>query len=116
MPKVNILVEVTQEQPEAFTLHAAMVDSEVEAVRASENLVVDLTGFGLEVMGDLAPMPMFGEEAQAYEEKGLTAFSRSSTNADAAAASVVVSCQVERSRLQDLESRDDIRGAEATDE
>ena len=109
MSKVNILIEVVQQQPEAFTLHAAMIDSETGRVKEAEKHVSDLSGYGLEAMGDLAPIPMFGEKTKDYEDMGLTKFSTRSTNKDVKSSSVVVSCQVDRSKLEDLESRSDIK-------
>ena len=109
MPKVDVLVEVRQKQPEAFTLHSAASESVTQSVSDSESLFADLAGLGLDVTADLAPIPMFGEHEEDYNTLGLTAFTNTSTNPDMDASSVVVPCQVERSRLADLESRNGIR-------
>ncbi len=108
MAKVDVLVEMRQQQTEAFDLHARTMATEDESVAESEKLVSNLTGFGLEVVGDLAPVPMFGSEPKDYEERRFEAFSTLSTNKDVDSTSVVVACQVERSKLKELESRDDV--------
>ncbi len=108
MPKVDVLVEVMQEQEEAFSVHAALSDSQSETMRGAEEAVADLSGYGLEVMGDVAPIPMFGDKKKDWEDRGLTSFSASSTNKDTSAATMVVPCQVDRSKLEDLESREEI--------
>ena len=109
MPKVNILVEVIKKQTDAFTLHSTAIDSEIDSVKEAESLVADLTGFGLEVSGDFAPIPMFGEKDEDYKKKGFPAFSKLSTNQDVESSSVIVPCQVERSKIEKLESKKEIK-------
>ena len=109
MSKVNILVEVVQQQSEAFALHAAMIDSQTESVNEAEKLVSNLSGYGLEVVDDIAPIPMFGEKSEDYEDMGLTSFSNRSTNEDIESSSIVIPCEVDRSKLEDLESNSDIQ-------
>lgn len=109
MSKVDILVEVVKKQTDAFALHSTAINSEIDAVKEAENLVADLTGFGLEVAGDLAPIPMFGEKNEDYVEKGFSVFSKLSTNQDVESSSVIVPCQVDRSKLGKLESKKGIK-------
>ena len=109
MSKVNILLEVNQPHPEAFVRHAGLVASESEAVRAGETLLANLAGFGLEVMGDVAPIPMFGPDATSYQQKGFASFGNRSTNPDVESVSTVVSCQVEQNRLAELAGQADIQ-------
>ena len=109
MAKKDVLIEVVQQLPKAFTFHAAVIDSETDRVRTAEEYVTDLAGYGLDVMGDLAPIPMFGEQPKDYEAIGLEKFSAKSTNTDVDASSVVIPCQVEQSKLSELSDRSDIR-------
>ncbi len=102
MAKIDVLVEIQQSRPEAFALFELAMRSEAESERESEKLIADLAGFGLEVTGDL--VPMFGNKPKDYETLGLTAFGTRSTNDDAEATSVVVACQMERSKLAELEA------------
>ncbi|HVG44991.1 MAG TPA: S8 family serine peptidase [Longimicrobium sp.] len=111
MGKIDVLVEVAQRQPQSFALFAAALDSEIEAVRQGEALVPDLAGLGLEVVADFAPVPMFAlrDEAEAENRVALAAFASPDENPDLHSTSVVVPCQVERSRLEELRGRAGVR-------
>jgi subtilisin family serine protease len=108
MSKLNVLVEVFQRQPEAFSLHATASGSEVDAVRESEKLVANLASFGLEVT-DAAPVPFFGEKPEEYEAAGLAAFSSHTTNKDVEASSFIVPCEIPKSKQAELEAREDVK-------
>ena len=45
MAKKDVLIEVVQQLPEAFTFHAAVIDSETDRVRTAEEYVTDLAGY-----------------------------------------------------------------------
>lgn len=109
MAKINVLVEVVREQAEAFAIHASAIESDVETFRESEQLLANLAGFGLEVTGDIAPVPMFGPTGDALETLELSAFNTRSVNPDLPSSSMVVSCQVDRAKLEELESQSHIR-------
>lgn len=109
MSKVNVLVEVIQRKSDAFSFHVAMVGSQADSVNEAEKLVANLSGYGLEVLDDIAPVPIFGKKKKDYEDLGFTSFGMTSTNDDVESSSVVISCQVERSKLKDLESNKDIQ-------
>ncbi|MBI4749004.1 MAG: S8 family serine peptidase [Acidobacteria bacterium] len=105
MAKVRVLVEITHSQPEAFAVRASLFDSPVDSVRASEGLLTNLAGFGLEVTDEFPPVPMFADTVVQAETVGFSAFDSPETSPDAEAASVVVSCEVERSKLQELQAQ-----------
>ncbi len=104
MPKVDILIEFAKPRKNAFTRHAAVNDSESDRFKEAEDYVADLSGFGLEVTSDLAPIPMFAED----KEPVLRAFGVPTESGDVEASTVVLPCLVERSKLEDLSSKDGI--------
>ncbi len=84
-----------------------MVDSPRESFNASESLVQNLSGYGLEVKDDFAPVPLFGEEVVSPtvpEITGFAAFASSEENADLSSEKMVISCEVEKSRLAQMMS------------
>jgi len=111
MPKVNVLIEVPRTQPQAFAAHAAAVGSLVESEKQGQSLVKDLAGYGLDLVADQAPVPLFQEKTVFAEAAagGFAAFASPETNPDTAADSLVVSCEVDPARLADLSSRKDVR-------
>lgn len=109
MGKIDVLVEVERPQKDAFSLFHAALESEIEAVRQGESVVADLAGMGVEVVSDFAPVPMFTKGGQLEAPTALSAFAERTENPDMKATSVVVPCQVERSQLEELRSRDGVR-------
>jgi serine protease AprX len=109
MGKVDVLVEVQRQQPEAFAHFTAAMESEIESLRQGEDLVANLTGMGLEVMGEFAPIPMFSQEFVRDDIYGFAAFATPEENPDVSAETVVVPCQVERSQLDQLRSQQGVR-------
>lgn len=108
MAKVNVLVEVRREQRDAFALHGAAVESTDETLDQAESAVEDLTGYGLEVTDEIAPVPMFPERVVFEEGSGFSAFASEEENPDITAESVVVTAEVERSRLEELRARESV--------
>jgi len=108
MAKVNVLVEVEREQRDAFALHGAAVESTDETLDQAESVVEDLTGYGLEVTDEIAPVPMFPEHVVFEENPGFAAFASEEENPDVTANSVVVAAEVERSRLEELRARESV--------
>ncbi|MEM7226349.1 MAG: S8 family serine peptidase [Pseudomonadota bacterium] len=103
MTKVSILLEVEQSNDSAFEMHAAAVASETEALRQSEQALSDLAEFGIEITGDVEPVPMFSTKTEAHLEFG--AFASADTNPDAASDTMVVACEVPSSKLEALRAR-----------
>lgn len=108
MGKVKVLVEVRQTTNEAFALRIEAFRSEAEAIAQGENLVASFAGYGLEVEGDYAPVPMFGSEVIERAELGAAAFSSAEVGPDVPSQSTVVACEVERTRLPELAGRSDV--------
>lgn len=134
MGKINVLIEVESEQPEAFASFSMAMDSEIETIKQGEDLVSNLSGLGLEVLGDLAPIPMFPsnmvKKAVTYLNKlpmtletatfspmtdapGFAAFDTPEENPDLASETMVVSAQVELSELENLAKKRKIKGVYA---
>jgi subtilisin family serine protease len=122
MSKIRVLVEIANPQPDAFALHTAALFSEREAVNQAEQLVADLAGYGLEVQGDFAPVPMFdpatvqGQSADAtlgrlvdqMQVTGFAAFASPTENSDLASATTVVACEVDTARLDALQGHQNL--------
>ena len=108
MSKINILIEIPEQQDEAFELHTASLTSEREIVNASEKLMSNLSGMGLEPDPENAPIPMFFEQGKKEGGTELEAFNTENTNKDLSSATTVVSCTIEESRLGDLAADDKI--------
>ena len=102
--KVNVLIEIPDRQESAFSLFDARVESASESFSASEQLVQNLAGYNLEVLGDFTPVPMFSSEREgdAALIERFSAFNTANESPDTASATTVVACNVESSRLQDL--------------
>lgn len=133
MGKVNVLIEIEKEQPEAFAAFSAAMDSEFETLKQGEDLAANLSGLGLEVLADVAPIPMFpaalvehasdyfrtlnatalGETVSAADAAGFAAFDSPTENPDLPAETMVVSAQVELSKLEALAGKKKIKGVYA---
>lgn len=109
MPKVSVLVEISRSQPKAFEFHAAALVSVVESEKQAESLVQDLAGYGLDVLPDFAPVPMFPQKAVFAERAGFAAFASPETNPDLSSETSVVACEVDSSRLSKFRERTDVR-------
>jgi serine protease AprX len=109
--KIRVLVEVPATQPDAFAAHREALGSTRESFRQNEEAARALSGLGLEVIGDYAPVPMFSEGTVAGAEAGVgfAAFVAPTPNADAPRESVVVLADVPQAKLDDLRRRSDVR-------
>jgi subtilisin family serine protease len=104
MAKMKVLVEVTQSVPEAFARFSAAVASPLEAVQQSESVIGRLSGFGLEVARDAKPIPLFGEE-----RPRMAALSAMAGKADLSSSSLVVACEIDASRIEELKEKPKVR-------
>src|SRR3982751_5014548 len=109
MGKIDVLIEIDRPQQEAFAHFQVAMESEIEAVRQGEDFLSDLAGMDLEVLADFAPVPMFTSGDRRETLEAFEAFAEPTENRDMTAISVVVPCQVERSRLEELRGREGIR-------
>jgi hypothetical protein len=101
MARVNVLVEVKREQSDAFAMHGAAVQTTPATLDQAESVVEGLTGYGLEVTDEIAPVPMFADRV-VQGDSGFAAFASEEENPDVAAESVVVAAEVERARVEEL--------------
>ena len=104
--KASVLLEIPDLQENAFSLFDVRVQSENESLRASEQLVSDLSGYGLEVLGDFAPIPMFSSEGEGDEilVERFSGFNVSQESPDTYSSTTVVACIIDSSRLEALTS------------
>ncbi|TVQ04299.1 MAG: hypothetical protein EA381_00440 [Planctomycetaceae bacterium] len=114
MSSVSVLVEIKKKQSEAFAMHRAALHSEVESTHQAESLVAKLTGLGLEVLGDYAPVPMFSKKARQDSGAGLAAFAlhaatETSESADVSAESVVIACEIDRAKVDELKTKPNVK-------
>lgn len=111
--KVSVLVEVTRRQENAFVLHEALSGSERESLSFAESLVQDLTGYGLEVQGDFAPVPLFMRERGVVPSEGqlpnFADFAAPTENPDVPSQTIVIACEVERSGVAALSDRQGVQ-------
>jgi subtilisin family serine protease len=110
MAKVDVLIEVFRQEEEAFVLHNSMLTSTSDSVSFGESLVQGLSGFGLEIKDDIAPVPLFFQQTVEGEAfSSFAAFASPETNPDIPAQSFVVSASLERSSIETLKTRSDVR-------
>jgi serine protease AprX len=105
MPQVSVLLEFVAPQQEAFGAFSDAAESESEAVAQAESLLAPLANFGLELEGELTPVPMFSEPEAGVPMEALEAFATPETNPDVPAPTSVVAARVDEQRLAELRER-----------
>jgi serine protease AprX len=105
MSKVHVLLEMPRRVERAFELHSYALSSASESVRQAELLLENMAGMGVEVDSEMPPVPMFSSPQEPEPLMALHAFSAPTTNEDLNSQTLVVSCAVERSRLDALRDR-----------
>jgi len=111
MAKVKVYVETIASRPhgEAMLNFASLSMQPLEAVRSSEKTVADLSGFGLEVVSDSPPVPMYSQDVVDDDSKGFGTFGIGEENPDVKAESMVVLCEVDAGKLEKLKGREGIK-------
>jgi serine protease AprX len=110
LAKTRVLIEVMKKRDDAFQMFGAAMQSERAAVADGESLLSSFGDLGLEVLPEFAPVPMFGSAALSDSTSaGLQAFSATATNPDRASESFVVSAELQRSQLDDLRGKPDVK-------
>lgn len=109
MGKIDVLVEVERRVDEAFGHFSMALESEMDSLNLAESLVPDFAGLGLEVQGDIPPVPMFSKKVVSDKEIGFANFSTMEMSADVPSQSFVIACEVERAKLEELSARPDVR-------
>ena len=107
MARVKVLVEVKREQSDAFAMHGAAVQSIDATLDQAESVVEGLTGYGLEVTDEIAPVPMFPDRV-VLEDRGFATFASEEENPDVTAESVLVAAEVERARVEELRAEENV--------
>jgi serine protease AprX len=103
MARMKILVEVESSAAAGFESFERASESQQSAFSAADEVLDSIAGLDVEVDEPFVPVPMFGE-APALED-----FAQPETNADLPASSVVVAAEVDRSRVDELRSREGVR-------
>ncbi len=110
MTKIQVLLELEAAQPEAFATFNAASESDADAAAQAERLLEPVAGLPVEVPERAKPVPMFtSPDAGAPEQaSALRAFASADTNPDVSSVTKVVSAEVERGALGDLQERDGV--------
>jgi subtilisin family serine protease len=113
MVKVRVYVEVTPKKPhlEAMTTFTALSADPIDAAREAERVVAGLAGFGLEVISESPPVPMYSDEVvhgPTSSDIGFASFAVPESNPDVPAESLVVLCAVDADKLGELEKKDGV--------
>ena len=111
MAKIKVLVEVASTQQQAFSFHSFAQSSVEESSRQAESVAAELSGFGLEVIGDYPPVPLFSREVVRGSSRtsGFAAFASPFPNEDLPASTTVISALIDRSASARLASRPGVR-------
>ncbi len=101
MARVSVLLEVVGEVDSAFEMHTSAMDSESESQRQADQLVQNLSGYGLDYDDDMTPIPLFTEPGA--RPMGLSTFAETTESADQSSLSTLVECSLDAERVEDLE-------------
>jgi serine protease AprX len=108
MAKMKVLVELQSPAPErqAFELFAAMTQSVMDMEREASALLAPAAGLGVEIDEQSLPVPLLGAVAVGTPvASALAAFAAPTTNPDMSSETIVVPCEVDRSKADELRSR-----------
>ncbi|WP_422860941.1 S8 family peptidase [Flagellimonas sp. S174] len=106
MAKVKVLLELAQQTSNSFETFELNCQSEAESVKESEKMLTDMSGLGIEVTGEFAPIPMY--EGKTYT-KALSEFSVATTNSDMESSSIVIPCQFDYKHYDEIQNRKDVK-------
>ena len=106
MAKVKVLLELAQQTSNSFETFELNCQSEAESVKESEKMLTDMSGLGIEVTGEFAPIPMY--EGKTYT-KALSEFSVATTNSDMESSSMVIPCQFDYKYYDEIQNRKDVK-------
>lgn len=114
MNTARVLLEVTDQPNDAFSLHAAAAASDSEAERQGRRIVdiFKLTGLGLELDEDGPPVPLFADEsARTITELASTfeGFRSSAESPDRAAKSMVFAVTLPSDRMDEVRSKPGVK-------
>lgn len=117
MPALKVLLEIKTAEPNPFELHSSAVESAAEAERQATGILAELSGLGLEIDDDAAPVPMFsgaGDAPSLFDafgpRSGASPEGPSPADLQAmratSASSYVVQAEITRERKAELEEND----------
>lgn len=111
MARLNVLVEVSAAQPEAFAMHRVATSSSTEPFRQAEMVAGKLAGLRLEIDGDVPPVRVFSKSLRIDDESAvrLAAFANPEPNTDQLSQRVVVSAVVDERRIAGSLARPGVR-------
>ncbi len=110
MAKDNVLIEIPRNLPRAFSNFELTRSDSIESNNVVDNLLGNLTGFGITVNEQVPPVPMFTTSTNRLHEQSLRSFSTKETNDDLRSETLVVACEMDRNFVKQLhEKRPDIK-------
>ena len=110
MAGISVLVEIRSKEESAFEMHRSALESMDESTRMVEDLGSSLSGLGMELSGDFAPVPMFAKKVVDDRTRGFEAFGSTEENDDVESASFVIAATIDDSRVEELRDRRGVRG------
>lgn len=110
MPTEHVLLEFQATDSDAFEMHASGIASESEGQHQAEKLVHNLSGIGLELDEDSAPVPLFGSgKESAALGLSMESFASGELSPDLPSTSKIVSCTIDAAQREKVAAREDLR-------
>ncbi len=118
MSRIKLLLEIDpQQRQNGFEAFEIAAQSETAAFEDAAPFLDQVAGLGVELDEALVPVPMFAQDQDGPSAREVTArpllelasFATPETNADLPPSSVVLPVEVDRTRLEDLQSREGVR-------
>ena len=112
MSRIKVLIEVEAGPRDSFEAFSEATSSEDDGRRQAEGLLERLAGLQIDLDPDTEPTPVPMYSATVNDVEGmapLEEFGTSETSPDTAAQTVVIPAEVERSSIEELQARDDVR-------
>ena len=106
MAKVKVLLELSKQTSHSFETFELSNQSEAESVKESEKMLTDMSEMGIEVTGEFAPIPLYEGKTRA---KSLSEFSATTTNNDMQSSSVVIPCEVDYNKYDNIQKQKDVK-------
>jgi serine protease AprX len=111
MAGMDVLIEVTQPQPQSFALFEAATASPTAARRASASALSKIAGLGIEVDTTRPPVPMLARKPRLSEalHRSLAAFATRELSPDIPSETVVMRARVDPAQLPAIRARPDVK-------
>lgn len=105
MSPVDVLLEFEDVQQEPFGLFSAAAETPAEGVKASENLLDRVAGFGVELEAAQIPVPMLSEAEKPPPLDALGAFATTEASGELPSATTVVAATVPEDKVEELSAQ-----------